>query len=77
MMVREVEEGPIVAIQSRPVTIAIGDHRAHVVVQYLARHSAEEVEGALVAAEQRVQPLIGNELDVGCPAPAQRGNEHR
>jgi hypothetical protein len=44
-------------------------------VQYLVWDSAEEVERALVAAEQRLQPLICDEVDVGRPAPAQRGDE--
>jgi hypothetical protein len=29
-----------------------------------------------VAAERRLQPLIGDEFDVGRPAPAQRRDEH-
>ena len=77
VMMREVEEGAVIAMQPRPVAIPIGHHRAHVVVQHLARNPAEEVKGALMAAEQRLQPLIGDELDVGRPAPSQRRDEHR
>jgi predicted nucleic acid-binding Zn ribbon protein len=76
-MMREVEEGAVIAMQPRPVAIPIGHHRAHVVVQHFARNSTEEVEGALVAPEQRLQPAIGDELDVSRPAPAQRRDLHR
>ena len=69
---REVEEGAVVTMQPWAVLIAIGHDRAHVVVQHFARHPAEEVERTLVATEQRLQPLIGYELDVARPAPAQR-----
>ena len=76
-MMREVEEGAVVAMQPRAVAIPIGHHRPHVVVQHLARHAAEVVKRALVTAEQRLQPLIGDELNVSRPAPSQRRDEHR
>jgi len=62
---REVEEGAVIAMQPRPVAIPIAYHRAHVVVQHLARNPAEEVKRALMTAEQRLQPLIGYEFDIG------------
>ena len=58
-------------MQPRPVAIPRGHHRAHVVVEHLARDAAEEVKGALVATEQRLHPLVGDELDEGRPAPTQ------
>jgi hypothetical protein len=67
---------PIVPVEARSVAIPIGHYGAHVVVQHLARHSTEEVERALVTAEQRLQPLIGDELDVSRPAPSQCRDEH-
>ena len=76
-MMGEVEESAIVAMQPRPVLITIRHHRPHVVVQDLARNPAEEVERVLMAAEQRLQPLIAHELDVRRPAPTQRCDEHR
>jgi hypothetical protein len=74
---REVEKGAVVTRQPRSVAIAIGHHRPHVVVEHLARHPAEVVERALVAAERRLHPLVGDELDVAGAAPAKRRDEHR
>src|ERR1700691_1988800 len=54
MMMREVEEGAVIAMQPRTIAIAIAHHRAHVVVQYLARYPTEEVKRALMTAEQRL-----------------------
>jgi hypothetical protein len=77
MMMREVEEGAVIPMQPWPVAIPIAHHRAHVVVQHFAQNSAEEVKRALVAAEHRLQQLIGDELDVSRPAPSQCRDEHR
>src|SRR5208282_1987051 len=77
MMMCEVEESAVIPMQPWPVAIPIAHHGAHVVVQHFARNSAEEVKRALVAAEQRLQPLIGDELDVNRPAPSQCRYEHR
>lgn len=77
VMVREVEEGAVVAVQPRPVAIPVGHYGAHVVVEHLAWDSAEVVKRPLVAGEQRLYPFIGDELDVGCPPPAERRDEHR
>src|SRR5271166_2340580 len=77
MMMREVEEGAVIPMQARPIAITIAHYRAHVVVQHLARHSAEEVKRALMTAEQRLQPLIGDELNVSRSAPSKRRDEHR
>jgi hypothetical protein len=76
-MTCEVEEGSVVAMQSRPVIIPIGYYGAHVVVQHVARNPAEEVKRALVAAEHRLQPLVDDELDVSRPAPSQRRDKNR
>src|SRR5208283_2688122 len=77
VVVREVEEGAVVAMQPWSVAIPIGHHRPHVVVKHLARDPAEEVERPLVASEQRLHSLIGDELDVAGTAPTQRSDEHR
>ena len=66
-MMREVEEGSVISMKPRPIAISISQHSAHVVVQHLARNPAEEVKRPLMAAEQRLQPLIGDELDIGGP----------
>jgi hypothetical protein len=75
VVVREVEETSVVAMQPWTVLLSIRHHRAHVVVQHFARDSGEEVERALMSAEHRLQPPVADELDVGRPAPAQRGDE--
>jgi hypothetical protein len=49
----------------------------HVVVQHLLRHTLEIGEGILVAAFEGFEPLVGDELNVGLPAPAQRAHERR
>ena len=48
----EVEETGVVAVQAFAAHIAFDDDRLHVVVQDLARHTAERCEGPLVAADQ-------------------------
>jgi hypothetical protein len=63
--------------QLAPVAVPLGHDGAHVVVQDLARHAAESKEGALVARQQHLQPLVCDELGVGRAAPAQRRHEHR
>ena len=63
MMMREVEEGAVLAMTPGPY-IPIAHHRAHVVVQHLARNPAEEVKRTLMTAEQRLQPLIADEFNV-------------
>src|SRR5260221_12596622 len=72
----KVEEAAVIGMHPRSVAIPIGHYRAHVVVQHLARNPAEEVKRSLVTAEQRLQPLIGDELDVRRPTPSQGGDEH-
>jgi len=62
MMMREVEEGAVIAMQPRPIEIPTAHHRAHVVIQHLARNPAEEVKRTLMTAEHRLQPLIADEL---------------
>jgi hypothetical protein len=61
MMMREVEEGAVIAMQPRPKAIPI----------------AYQVKRTLMAAEQSLQPLIANELNVSCSAPSERRDEHR
>jgi hypothetical protein len=73
----EVEEAGVEAVQPAPVAVPLGHDGAHVVVQHLARHAAEGEEGVLVTRQQRLQPLVGDELGVGRAAPAQRRHEHR
>jgi hypothetical protein len=77
VVVRKVEESAVVAMQPWTILISIRDHRAHVVVQHLTRDTAKEQKRALVAVQQRLEALVVDELDVGRPAPSQRGNEHR
>jgi hypothetical protein len=77
VMVREVEEGPIVAVQARPVGIARGHHRMHIVVQHLARDAAEVLERSFVTGQQRLEPLVDDEFDVGRTAPTQGRDEYR
>src|SRR5262249_47957689 len=77
IVMRGVGEGAGGAVQSGTVVVAFADHRAHVVVQDFARHSAEEVKAPLMTAEQRLQPLVGHELYVSRPAPSQGRDEHR
>jgi hypothetical protein len=68
---RKVEESAVVAMQTWTIPISISHHRAHVVVQHFTGHASEEEERMLVATQQRLQPLIVDELDVSRAAPAQ------
>jgi hypothetical protein len=62
-MMGEVEESAVIAMPPRTVAIPIRHYGAHVIVKHFAGHPAEEVEGALVAAEQRRQPFIGKAFE--------------
>ena len=52
-------------------------HRLHVVVEDLARHTAEEFQRPHVAGDQRLQPLVGDVFDEARLAPTERGDERR
>jgi hypothetical protein len=73
----EVEKAGMEAVSTATVAVPLDDDRAHIVVQHLARHAAKREERVLVRLDQRFDPLVGDELDIGGPAPAQRRHEHR
>ena len=77
MMMREVEESAVVAMQTWTILISISHHRAHVVVQHFTRHATKEAERMLVAIQQRLQLLVVDEFDVSRAAPAKRSDKHR
>ena len=64
-----VKEARMDAMHVPAVGIALLHHSLDVVVEHLARNPAKGGEGVLVAADQRPEPLIVAELDVGRPAP--------
>ena len=49
----------------------------NIIWEHLLRDALEVVEGMLVAALERLEPLIGHELHVGVTTPAQCGNKGR
>ena len=73
----EVAEPWLQPMLARAIGVATDHHRAHVVVQHLVRRAAEERKRRLVAGHQRLQPLVGDELNIGHPAVTQHSNEHR
>ena len=73
----EVEEPWLEPVPPAAVAVPLDHDGAHVVVEHLPRHAAEGEEGVLVAGQQRLEPLVGDEFGVGRPAPAEGGDEHR
>src|SRR5512144_187472 len=73
----EVEKAGMEAVSTAAVAVPLDDDGARIVVQHLARHAAEGEEGILVRRDQRLDTLVGDELDIGGPAPAQRRHEYR
>jgi len=85
-MAGKVQERRLEAMQSWAVGMARQDHRLHVVVQHPMRHALEPLERIDMAALQRRERLVGDELDVavsrvpkGCDEgkpedPARRGS---
>jgi hypothetical protein len=70
MMVCEVEEDAVVAMQPGPWSSSIGQLGAHVVAQDLARNTAKIVTPAR-DGQVALQSLIGDEFHIGRPAPAE------
>jgi hypothetical protein len=76
-MAGEVEKPGMKAVSTAAVAVPLQHDSAHIVVQNLARGAAECQKGVLVRLDQRLNPLVGDELDIGGPAPAQRRHESR
>ena len=73
----KVEEPRMEAMSTATIAVPLQHDRAHIVVQHLLRHAAKVEEGVLVCLDQCFDPLVGDELDVGGPAPAQGRDKHR
>src|SRR5215469_9966350 len=64
-------------VTTATVAVPLQHDGAHIVVEHLTRRAAECQKGILVRLDQRLNPLIGDELDIARPAPAQSGDKHR
>ena len=73
----EVEKAGMKTVATATVAVPLQHDGAHIVIQHLARRAAERQKSVLVRLDQRLDPLVGDELDVGRPAPAQRRDEYR
>jgi hypothetical protein len=73
----KVEKARMKAVSTPAVAVPLQHDRAHIVVEHLARHAAEGEERILMRLDQRFDPLVGDELDIGGPAPAKRRDEYR
>lgn len=74
-MLSEVKEGGVETALAFAVHVALNDDRLHVVVQDLARHTAECSEGVFMAADQRGHLYVADELDIAGTPVARRGAE--
>jgi hypothetical protein len=63
------------AVSAAAITVPLQHHRAHVVIQHLARRAAERQKGVLVRLNQRFDPLVADKLDISGPAPPQGRNK--
>jgi hypothetical protein len=73
----KVEKARMEAMSTATIAMPFQHNRAHIVVEHLVRRPAEREKGVLVRLDQGLDPLIGDELDIGGPAPAQGRHKHR
>ena len=64
VMLGEVEQRGVVAVQAFAVRIALDDDRLGIVGQNVRRNTAEELQRALQASDERLTAFIVGELDV-------------
>ncbi len=76
-MAGEVETAGMKAVSTTTIAVPLQHHGAHVAAQHLARRAGERQKRILVRLDQRLDPLIGNELEVSRPAPAERRDEYQ
>lgn len=74
---RIIEEPRMEAMHANPISVPLDNDCLHVVVEDLDRYTPKGQERGLVAADQRLDPLVVAELDIGLAAPPQRRNEER
>jgi len=76
----EVQERLVEAMVPLAVGVSIKHYRLGVVAQHAMRCTAEELEGVLQAADERLHPLVVGKLGVAVARPAKVGrqcHEHR
>ena len=76
-MAGEVEKPWMETVATATVAVPLQHDGARVVIKHLARRAAERQKSVLVRLDQRLDPLVGDELDIGGPAPPQRRDEYR
>src|SRR6516164_6287263 len=74
---RIIEESRMEAMHAKPISVPLDNDSFHVVVEDLDRHAPKGEERGLVTADQRLDPLVVAELDIGLAAPPKRRNEER
>jgi hypothetical protein len=73
----KVEKARMEAVSTATIAVPLHDNRPHVVVQHLVRHPAKGEKRVIVRLDQRLDPLVGDELDIGGAAPTQGRHKHR
>ena len=73
----KVERARMEAVPTPTIAAPLQHNCAHIVVQHLLRCAAKREKRGLVRLDQGLDPLVGDKLDIGGPAPAQRRDEHR
>src|SRR5207247_6193334 len=73
----KVEKARMEAVPTATIAMPFQHNRAHIVVEHLVRRPAEREKGVLMRLDQCLDPLVGDELDIGGPAPAQDRHKHR
>jgi hypothetical protein len=65
------------AMHAKPISVPLDNDSFHVVVEDLDGHAPKGEERALMTADQRLDPLVVAELDIGLAAPPKRRNKER
>src|SRR4051794_27072994 len=76
-MAGKIEKAGMEAVLPAPVAVALGNNRAHIVVEDLTRNPAKSQKGVLVGGNQRLDPLVADKLNISRPTPTERRHEHR
>ncbi len=65
---RIIKEPGMEPVNAPAIGVPLDDNRSHVVLENLARYAAESQKCILVAPDQRLDPFIVAEFDIGGPA---------
>ena len=73
----KVKKSRMEAVLAATIAVPLQDNRAHIVVQHFLWRPAKRQKGVLMCLDQGLDPLVGDKLHIGGPAPPQGRDKHR